>query len=102
MQNCLFYATTPRWESFGMAALEAMSAGKAVLASKKGGLAAFARGGRNAVLVDPEDPEAVSSALLRLSADAGLRNSLGRKALAAASEYSWVKIADKYLRSAYR
>lgn len=101
MRNCLFYATTPRWESFGMAVLEAMSAGKAVLAARTGGLAEFARAGRNAALVAPKDVDAVSSAILRLSADRRLRNFLGREAGKTALKYSWTKIADKYIRSAY-
>jgi glycosyltransferase involved in cell wall biosynthesis len=96
MRNCLFYATTPRWESFGMAALEAMAAGKPVLAARTGGLAGLVRGGR-ALLVPPGDVEAAAAGLLRLYRDAGLRKALGRKAAAAAVGYSWDSIAGKYL-----
>ena len=102
MRGCLFYATAPRWESFGMAALEAMAAGKTVLASKTGGLSEFARNGRNAVLVVPADIENISSAMARLCADNELREALGRNAAATALKYSWSKIADKYIRFAYR
>lgn len=101
MRGCLFYATTPRWESFGMSALEAMAAGKAVLASKRGGLPEFAAGGRNALLVNPQDTRAVCGAILRLSADSALRKLLGAKAAGTALDYSWTGIAGKYLRRAY-
>jgi glycosyltransferase involved in cell wall biosynthesis len=100
MRGCLFFATTPRWESFGMAALEAMAAGKAVMASNTGGLAGLSRGGR-ALLVPPGDVDAAASAILRLSGSAALRKSLGRKAAAAASRYSWEAAAKRYL-AAYR
>ncbi len=95
MRGCLFFATTPRWESFGMAALEAMSRGKALVASKTGGLEGVARAG--ALLVPPGDVEAAAAAILRLAGSARLRNSLGRKAAAAASGYSWKTAARKYL-----
>jgi len=101
MKACLFYATTPRWESFGMSALEAMAAGKAVLAAKTGGLAEFARNGHNAVLVHPENSQMVSSAILRLCADKGFRKKLAGGGAATALEYPWKKIAGRYL-SAYR
>jgi glycosyltransferase involved in cell wall biosynthesis len=101
MRGCLFYATTPRWESFGMAALEAMAAGKAVLAAKTGGLPEFAMNGRNAVLAAPENIKSISSGILRLWSDGKLRETLGRKAAATALNYSWEKIAAEYIKSAY-
>lgn len=101
MKGCLFYATTPRWESFGMAALEAMAAGKAVLASRTGGLTEFARDGITALLTAPQDIGAISSAITRLCSDKGLRGSLGRNAAVTARAYSWKKIAAEYIRSAY-
>jgi len=102
MKNCLFYATTPRWESFGMAALEAMAAGKAVLASKTGGLAEFTGRKRGTLAVAPQDTEAAAAAILKLSADGALRKALGREAARTALGYTWKKAADKYLRLAYR
>lgn len=101
MRGCLFYATTPRWESFGMAALEAMAAGKAVLAVKTGGLSEFAVNGRNAVLATPGNMNSICSGMLRLWSDGKLRKALGRKAAATARAYSWKRIADKYIKSAY-
>ncbi|MCM2266933.1 MAG: glycosyltransferase family 4 protein [Elusimicrobiales bacterium] len=96
LRGCLFFATTPRWESFGMAALEAQAAGKAVLAADRGGLPEFCSGG-SALLVNPEDTEAAAAALLRLSGDAALRAALGRRARAAASGRSWKKVSARYL-----
>lgn len=53
-----------RWEGFGLAALEAMRAGKPVVATRVGGLPEIVEDGVTGRLVPPEDPVALRHALL--------------------------------------
>jgi glycosyltransferase involved in cell wall biosynthesis len=59
------------------AALEAMAAGRAVVASAVGGLGEAVAGGETGLLVPPQDPGALAWALGALCADAELRRRLG-------------------------
>ncbi len=99
MRGALFYATAPRWESFGMGALEAMAAGKAVLAARAGGIPEFARHNYNALLVPPGDTAALSAGLSALCGSAALRKKLGGHGAASAARFTWRKAAAAYLRA---
>jgi D-inositol-3-phosphate glycosyltransferase len=85
------------YESFGMVALEAMSCGAPVVASKVGGLAFNVRDGVTGFLVPDRDPEAMAEKIRLLLADDGLRERLGSLATAWASSFSWRKVADQLL-----
>lgn len=56
-----------RWEGFGLVALEAMRAGRAVIASRVGGLPEVVEDGRTGWLIPPDDAAALASALLSVS-----------------------------------
>jgi glycosyltransferase involved in cell wall biosynthesis len=56
-----------RWEEpFGLVVAESMMRGTAVVASNRGGPAELVQHGRTGLLVPPQDPEALSAALLTL------------------------------------
>jgi glycosyltransferase involved in cell wall biosynthesis len=55
-----------RQESFGLVALEAMSAGGAVVASNVGGLPEVVADGKTGFLRDPDDEAGMAAAVLRL------------------------------------
>jgi len=76
------------WEAFGLAALEAMALGCAVVGTTGGGYADFMTDGQDALMVAPGDAEALGGALLRLIDDAALRAQIGRHAAARADEYA--------------
>lgn len=66
-----------RQEGMGVAALEAMAAGRAVVAADTGGLRHVVVHERTGLLVPPGDPEALAAALRRLIRDPDLRQRLG-------------------------
>jgi glycosyltransferase involved in cell wall biosynthesis len=86
------------WESFSLAALEAMALAKPLVASS-GVFPPFVDGDRNALLVPPGDPPALADALARLLADADLRQTLGSAAAVTAAEHDVVPIAGRFVEA---
>ena len=76
-------------EGFGMPVLEAMAAGVAVVTSSRSALPEVA--GDAALLVDPEDGDALIDALNRVTSDEGLRADLVRRGSARAATFTWEK-----------
>jgi glycosyltransferase involved in cell wall biosynthesis len=72
--------------------LEAMAAGRAVVATAVGGVSEIATDGENALLVAASDSEAMASSIARLLDDEELRRRLGSSA---------AKIAPSYTPEAY-
>ena len=68
-------------QAMGLAALEAMACGAAVIVPSRGGAVSFARDGVNALVVDTSSPAACWQALQRLIEDHNLRSRLQRNAL---------------------
>jgi glycosyltransferase involved in cell wall biosynthesis len=58
-----------RAEGFGLALVEAMAAGRPVVACRSGGIPEVVEDGATGILVPPEDPEALAEAMARLAAD---------------------------------
>ncbi len=75
-------------EAFGLVALEAMSAGRPVIASRIGGLPDIINDERDGILVEPGDVEALRAALAQLLTDSALRSRLGAAARRRAAEFS--------------
>ena len=75
-------------EAFGLVALEAMSAGRPVIASSIGGLPDIITDGKNGILVEPGDVEALRAALARVLADSALRSRLGAAAKRRAADFA--------------
>jgi len=71
-----------RYEGTSLALLEAMGAGKAVVATAIGGTDELVRDGVDGLLVPPDDPAALAEALERLLVDNELRARLGGAAAA--------------------
>jgi glycosyltransferase involved in cell wall biosynthesis len=94
-------ACPSRREGFGVACLEAMAAGRPVVASAVGGLRDLVVDGETGLLVPPGDVAALRAALERLLADTGLRERLGRAARERVlAEFTWKRYAED-IRRAY-
>ena len=87
-----------RWEGFGLALLEAMLAGKPVVASGVSSIPEIVVDGETGLLVPPEDPEALAAAILRLLRDQDEARRLSEAGLARArSEFSVERMAQRTL-----
>lgn len=89
------YVHVPVFEGFGIAAAEAMAAGKPIIASDVPGLAQVV--GDTAELVPPGDSEALATAIRRLVASPELRSQLSNAALERSSQFSVEKTVEAYV-----
>ena len=96
MRASLFFVLPSRQENLPMALVEAMAAGKAVVASRTGGVPELVRDGDNGLLVAPGDAAGLECALERLASDPGLRRRLGRRAKGVSRLFGWRSVAGRY------
>jgi glycosyltransferase involved in cell wall biosynthesis len=85
-----------RWEGFGLALLEAMLAGKPVVATRVSSSPEIVGHGETGLLVPPDDAGALADAVTGLLADPGHAAALGEAGLARArSEFSVVRMTER-------
>lgn len=85
-------------EALGTSILEASAMGKAVVASRVGGVPEAVRDGVTGVLVNPEDPEDLKRAIVRLLKDTALRKKMGEAGRRMVVEgYSMDTMAERML-----
>jgi glycosyltransferase involved in cell wall biosynthesis len=88
-----------RYEGLGLTCLEAMACGTPVVAANRAALPETC--GDAALLVDPDDPEAIAGAVMLAVTDVALRARLREAGLVRAALYSWDRAAretDQLLR----
>jgi phosphatidylinositol alpha-mannosyltransferase len=81
----------------GIVLLEAMAAGRAIVASNIEGYAAVVTHGVEGLLVLPKDAEALSHALVHLLADDALRERMGNMGNVRAEQFSWERVSQRVL-----
>lgn len=84
-------------ESQGIVLLEAMAAGRPLVASNIEGYASVLTHTVEGLLVRPKDSDALASALLELLADPDKRQEMGEKGRQRAQEYSWERVSQRVL-----
>ena len=95
LDRCSVYVMPSIFEAYGIAAAEAMSHGKPLVATKTGGLPEVVQDA--GVLVPPRDPAALAEGINSLISDDATRKEMGRRALELAEGYSWESVAQQTL-----
>src|SRR5204863_8419055 len=86
-------------EGLGTSLLDAMAAGKPVVATTAGGIPEVVVDGETGFLVPPRDHEAMADAIVRLLKDGGLRNRMGQAGRARAeTQFSSDRMVQNTLR----
>lgn len=93
----VFCAPSTGQESFGIVLLEAMAAGRAIVASRIPGYAEVLEDGAEGLLVEPRSSAALATGLLRLLRDAELRRAMGERGQVKAAAYDWSHVAGRVL-----
>jgi len=85
-------------ESFGLAALEAMSCGTPIVAARVGGLRYLVNDGSTGYLVSRPCPQSYAVYIESLLSNEHLRRSLGLAARKRAEQFSWSSLARQLLK----
>jgi glycosyltransferase involved in cell wall biosynthesis len=81
-------------EGFGIVFLEAMAAGKPIVAARAAAIPDLVR---NGVLVEPENPDALAEAIVCLYRDPDLRRALGSAGLLDVEQFEMTRVAARFL-----
>ena len=96
-EGCSFFVLPSRTEPMGIVSLEAMAAGKAVIASDVGGVPEIVLDGETGLLFPGGDVGALADRIARLAADRALRDRLGAAGRERAEGFDWGVLAESYL-----
>lgn len=77
------------WEGFGLPVLEAMACGTPVIASNLASVPEIT--GDAAVLIDPYNPDAITTAMIDLAQNSAMRSQLSQLGMQQAQKFSWAK-----------
>ena len=93
------FVLSSRWEGNPLSVMEAMAAGKPVIATAVGGVPELVKDGISGILVPPQNPEALAKAMIQLAQNSSLRQKMGEAARQYAMEYFSVeRMAKEYER----
>jgi len=97
LRQCTLLVLPSRAEPFGIAILEAFSSVKPVVASAVGGIPEIIEDGHNGVLVEPENPQALSDAISKVWTDSELAEQLARAGYETVRKhFRWEVAAKRY------
>ena len=87
-----------RTEGMPVVCLEAMAAGRAVVASRAGGLSEIINDGENGPLFEPGNSQMLSVKLKMLFDDAALSENIAQRARETASAFGWETVGPRFAR----
>ncbi|WP_085993818.1 glycosyltransferase family 4 protein [Oceanobacillus senegalensis] len=91
-KNATLFVLPSRSEPFGITVLEAMASGVPTIISSTTGALEMVH---NVLVVEPNQPEELAKAILKLLGDTNLRQDLGKKGAQEALNWSWKHVAAK-------
>ena len=95
-----FFVHSAREEAQGLVLLEAMSRGKAVVATRVNGIPELVRDEVTGLLVDSDDPAALAEAMSRFDEDPALCERFGERGREIVQrDHSWSSLTDHYLNA---
>lgn len=97
LSGALFFVSPSRFEGWGIAALEACAAGKALVVSEASGFLSSVKPGQCALLVPIGDIQALANAMQELLVNDKLRMELAARSRPWARQFNWDSIAQKEL-----
>jgi L-malate glycosyltransferase len=90
-----------RVDNMPISILESLACGVPVVSTNVGGVPDLVSDGRTALLVPPEDPDAMAAAAISLLEDPKRADALRAAGLALAREYGWSRVRERW-RDVYR
>ena len=90
------FLNTTRYESFGVAVMEAAAVGLPIVTTNVGELPYLWKDGQDALLVPPDDAEAMAKAVQRILTEPGLAERLSYNARQKAERYDWSVILPQW------
>ena len=100
--RCAAVVLASRQETAPMAVIEAMAAGKPIVATRVGGVADLVEDGRSGFLVDLDDARGFAQRIVQLLLDTKLRQSMGQRARQLAERFRLEKVTVKYRQLYYQ
>lgn len=79
LRGCEVFVLPSRFETFGIAILEAMAHEKPIVATTVGGIPEIIENGKNGILVQPDNPSALAEAITLVLQNQDLKRSIARE-----------------------
>lgn len=95
--GCEFFVLSSRIEPFGIVVLEAMAAGKPVLATRSGGVVDLVQPGVNGLLVEPQ-AHALADGMREMLSRADETRRMGERAASSIQKHTWAAVTEEFLQ----